>query len=213
MDGGATYQITSLFDNLPRGNYEVTVREVNTQNCDVSETISLVSPDVPVINSILAEDVSNCSGANGMIDIDASGANLQYSIDGGTFYFDNNRFEDLGPGSYYVFVSEGGNENCVASKTVKISEPGDCDFLTDGQLSLAVRPNPFTGSFRFTVLGKIDQGAWIQISNPLGQVVYERSMNGDNSLDLGEELTEGVYWLTLRSGLHLEIIKIVKHDE
>ena len=213
IDGGATYQITSLFENLARGTYEVTIREVNTQNCEVSESVDLVSPDVPVINGITSSDVTNCTGANGVIEINATGENLQYSIDGGTFYHDTNRFENLGTGTYFVFIREGENSNCIASQTVEISKPGDCSDIGEGQVSLAVQPNPFNGAFKMTVLGEISEDAWIQISNPLGQVLYVKSLNGSNTLDLGEELTEGVYWLTLRSGLHIEIVKILKTDE
>jgi len=213
IDEGVTYQITNQFTGLVSGSYKVTVREVNTTGCEVSDMAVLSASDIPTIQSITSTDVSNCDANDGEITVVASGQNLEYSLDGGTTYQQSNLFQNLAAGNYYVFVREASAPDCVSSNSSAVAEPEGCDDLGQGQLDVTVKPNPFMGSFTLEILGKLAEDASIQVSNPLGQVLYQRDLNGDNTMEMGEEFTEGIYWITLRSGLHVEIVKVVKHKE
>lgn len=60
----------------------------------------------PTINSMKSTNPTDCNNHDGSIVINASGGEtpLQYSIDGGDTYHDNNVFQDLSVGSYTIRV-------------------------------------------------------------------------------------------------------------
>ena len=131
-----------------------------------------VTPICPVIDDVIVTNPTDCDGNNGSIIINASGANLLYSIDGGLSFSDNNQFFGLGGGTYNVVVRSGDNDCEVEYGDVVMATPpspqidnvvisnvSDCGSA-DGQITIMASGGT-TGVFEYSV----DGGTTWQASN------------------------------------------------
>jgi gliding motility-associated-like protein len=105
IDNGQTFQANGSFTGLAAGDYTIVVLDDN--GLSVDSLVTLVGPVLPVVESISTVDPS-CGETNGSITIGATGAALQYSIDGGVTFQPSNTFADLAAGTYPVVVSSDG---------------------------------------------------------------------------------------------------------
>ncbi len=121
--GGLQSNGTGNFAGLAAGVYNVSVVIIDTGNCVASGTATLTDPTVPTINNVTGTDPTDCGLMDGTITIDASGTNLEYSIDGGTTFLGNNVFTGLGGGSYDIAVREAGTTTCNALSNVVLTAP------------------------------------------------------------------------------------------
>ena len=117
---------------LARGSYTVTIRERNSEGCNVSEQVIIGVRDIPEIESVQESPTSNCNEFDGKLSISANGTGLEYSIDGGTTYSSQKDFEGLGEGTYFSFVRSGSSSECVASTIAEISDQQECVILRSG---------------------------------------------------------------------------------
>ena len=102
VDGGITWLSTRNITNLSAGDYEVWV-SYGEGNCAVAydSLVSLASQEqAPEIQEVLATDPSSCNGADGAIEVVATGSMLSFSIDGGVTWQEAPRFEGLPDGEY-----------------------------------------------------------------------------------------------------------------
>ncbi|MFK7936279.1 MAG: gliding motility-associated C-terminal domain-containing protein [Saprospiraceae bacterium] len=96
------------------GDYNVTLR-VQTQDGCIGEIMQTVTvTGTPTITAVSEVDADDCSTANGIIEIVASGNDLEYSIDNGNVWAGSGRFIDLDAGDYNILVRER-NSTCVAT--------------------------------------------------------------------------------------------------
>jgi gliding motility-associated-like protein len=111
IDGGVTWQASSLFSLLPAGSYNIIVRDASL--CQIVYPLNPV-----VIGTTGGASVDNvtptdemCGNSNGTITITATGGTppLQYSIDGGITYQTANIFNNLPAGNYTVVVNDVNN--------------------------------------------------------------------------------------------------------
>ena len=130
INGGTTYQSDHLFTGLTGGNYTIKVRNAAT-GCEIdhSSTITLTNPPcveicnnnidddgdgqvdcndgdcgTPTIDSVASVD-PDCTTLDGaQITINATGTDLEYSIDNGITFQTSNQFSTLGLGSYDIVV-------------------------------------------------------------------------------------------------------------
>ncbi len=122
IDGGSNYVVTSDFQSLPAGAYQVMVKDDN--NCIASG--SLLNIDQPQEIKILnynQVDVTGCYGdANGQIAIEGIGGTGTkiYTIDGGSS-ITNGIFSSVTGGSHILSISD--DNGCQKDTTVIISEP------------------------------------------------------------------------------------------
>ena len=118
IDGGVVYQNNNSFNNLPAGNYIVTVKDANgcTKN---SSNISVPDAAAPVVQ-LLATNAS-CGFDNGKINILLTGgtAAFQYSLNNGLTFQNNATFNNLPPNNYSVLVKDA--NNCTALGTVVLT--------------------------------------------------------------------------------------------
>ena len=130
INGGTTYQSDHLFTGLTGGNYTIKVRNAAT-GCviDHSSTITLTNPPcVEICNNNIDDDGDgqvdcndgdcgtptidtvdlmnpDCTTLDGaQITINATGTDLEYSIDNGITFQTSNQFSTLGLGSYDIVV-------------------------------------------------------------------------------------------------------------
>ncbi|MEM6628111.1 MAG: T9SS type A sorting domain-containing protein [Bacteroidota bacterium] len=124
IDGGETYQDTNFFSDLAPGDISIAVKEVNSNTCIASDTVTLNPANLPEISSILTVDPSDCGLADGSITIEVQVDSLEFSIDGGLSYQDSNTFVGLDSGFYSIAVRVSGEENCAARDTARLFIPG-----------------------------------------------------------------------------------------
>ncbi|MCM8569044.1 T9SS type A sorting domain-containing protein [Gramella jeungdoensis] len=142
---GTSWQTSTTFNNLPSGNYIITVRD--NKGCQTtSQTLTISQPDELVINNT---DYSKptCKGNRdgSIISIDVTGgtSGYQYKLNNGS-YQNGKNFNGLGAGDHTIYVKDA--NDCVASKTITITEPEalaltgssvvepGCNGLSDGQI-------------------------------------------------------------------------------
>ena len=106
INNGSTFQNSNVFSGLGSGTYEVVVKN-SASGCTAvypNNPIVLAAPNSPQIASVTPANPTDCGVNNGSITIQASGSNLEYSINGGTTYFANNTFLNLAAGTYNIRV-------------------------------------------------------------------------------------------------------------
>lgn len=136
IDAGETWPIgynvndnAGLFtiSDLIPGTYELWARW-GSQECPIDLGSAVIAAeDGPMITEVIATDAYNCPDlVNGTITVRANGANLLYSIDGGSSYQLDSLFVDLSPGTYNVQVQDS-LTGCIAilitNPFVSIAQP------------------------------------------------------------------------------------------
>ncbi len=179
IDDGANWQASNVFDQLVAGTYNVVVADDDL--CTVKDIVIIDPQEVVAIDSIVVNDVTDCSQANGEIIISTSGSNMEYSLDG-TVWQSDNTFIDIGPGDYEILIRDSLQINCLDSMTVtltapeplmidltQVTNPSDCK-LADGIIAIAYGVRDVDVS--------IDNGAtWISVINET-QIIFDDLLAG-----------------------------------
>ncbi|MDF1699526.1 MAG: MopE-related protein, partial [Saprospiraceae bacterium] len=129
-DEGVTWNSVADIENLSSGSYEVQLRYEALPSCILTLTPQLNSPDAPSIEQLVVTDPSACDEEDGSIECDAEGDDLEYSIDEVNWQT-SNLFENLGQGSYVIFVRVVGQEDCVSSVSTDLEDTSSME-ICDG---------------------------------------------------------------------------------
>jgi gliding motility-associated-like protein len=162
IDGGANWQVSNSFQNLPIGVYTVVVRFPNSSCESDSQSFSLTPSDGPTIDNVIIQN--DCDGSSGAITIVASGnGDLEYTIDGGSNWATTNFFSGLGSGTYSIGIREviSGCEILGSPATIALvpppsitgvtfNDPSDCG-LSDGNISIVASGG--SGSLEYSIDG------------------------------------------------------------
>jgi gliding motility-associated-like protein len=193
IDGGNTWQSTSIFTALAPGIYGVKVRSANGI-CELNGgDFTLSSPPAPQILDVLKNDPTFCDLDNGSIEVVADNgiAPLQYSIDNGLSWQSSNSFPNLTAGIYQIKVRNAtgscltsggsvmltGSPNEAIITDVFVANPTNCNNA-DGLITIVVPNNG--GQFEFS----IDGGNFFQPSNNFSGLaegtyhIFVRRMDG-----------------------------------
>mgnify|MGYP002397559760 CR=1 FL=1 len=129
IDGGATWQPSNSFPNLPGGDYKIAVQNDDGTCFTEGDLITLTGETSPEISSIQFETPTTCWANNGAILVTATApGNLEYSIDGGATFQSNGQFTGLQSGAYQIAVRETGG-HCQAISQVTLAGPGCPDTV------------------------------------------------------------------------------------
>ncbi len=175
IDNGATWtNTTGNFTGLSGGTYTILVRNAADDSCVTQyASVVLVDPVAPIIDSVIATDISDCGLTDGTIDINASstaGNSLEYSIDNGATWQTGNIFINLSSGTYNVIVRNADGTCPVTAlatintliepniTTVSPTDPSECG-ATDG--SIIITASGPSGTLEYS----INNGATWQASN------------------------------------------------
>ena len=124
INGGAL-QTSPVFDLLTPGNYTVTVQ--NAAGCTSAPSTTFViaaAPSAPPAPTGSVTVQTDCNINTGTITITAPlGADLQYSINGGTTFQTSPIFPNLAPGSYNIIVQNAALCTSPASQPFVINIP------------------------------------------------------------------------------------------
>lgn len=117
---GTNFQSSSVFNNLPAGNYYAFVKDQG--NCVGYTTFSITEPPAIFISNKGILNVTCHGGNNGSMLITAIGGvgTLQFSLDG-VNYSTSNSFSGLSAGFYTLYVKDA--NNCVKTFAAQITEP------------------------------------------------------------------------------------------
>ncbi len=165
VNSGSDYSTSSLFSDLPAGNYNLMVKDAN--GCLKSGgAVEITQPSELQITGYTKTNIHDCKGAaTGTITIDATGGTdpLYYSVNGGTDIFENNgEFTNLTAGTYTMYVQDA-NGCSKLFYTIEISEPDtltaeitlnydvSCYGYDDGKVYLA--GNGGLPSYKFSIDG------------------------------------------------------------
>ncbi len=117
---GVNFQSSSVFNNLPAGNYFAFVKDQG--NCVGFTTFTITQPTAITIANKGILNVKCNGGSDGSMLITAVGGTgtLQYSLDG-VNYSTNNNFTGLSAGFYTVYVKDA--NGCVITSVAQITQP------------------------------------------------------------------------------------------
>ena len=104
INNGGTWQLNNMFVGLAGGTYEIEVRNADGTCVQSAPDVILIDKVQPVITNVDAISPTNCGLVDGSITITATGASLEYSIDGGINWQASGSFTGLGDGTYNVIV-------------------------------------------------------------------------------------------------------------
>ena len=155
IDGGLTWQEEDRFNELPEGQYSLLVRYITDPSCTSEYPFVIDGVLSPMIENILTDDITDCNIEDGVIQILATGDNLEYSIDGGVTFSLSNVFEDLSTGTYQIVV-QGVGQNCDVSGEATIIGPElpEADIVSQSPTSCVV--NDGVISFDSDRLGELE---------------------------------------------------------
>lgn len=144
IDGGATFQASSIFAGVPPGDYDIVVE--STFGCVNTETVSLGFCDLNITAEVT--DASAAGVADGTINLVVTGGTppYSYSLDNGASFQDNPLFENLIPAIYFTVVRD--SEDCEIALNVEVQFATSTD---DGEVSshqFIATPNPTEGIFK-----------------------------------------------------------------
>ncbi|RYE21199.1 MAG: gliding motility-associated C-terminal domain-containing protein, partial [Sphingobacteriales bacterium] len=130
---GTTYQSATTFNNVPPGNYTVTVRNTATGCVSAGTSITVnPAPTFPTIPTGSVTTLPDCDNSGGTITVTAPvGALYEYSSNGGTSWQSSPVFTNLPPTTYSITVRNTGS-GCLSQPLVLTVAAGP------------VRPNPPT---------------------------------------------------------------------
>ncbi len=167
IDGGP-FQLSNTFNNLPAGNYVITVSDGN--GCLVVANTSVSNVPGPIIPNVNSTNVTCNGGNDGSLVIITLGGTLplQYSIDNGTTYQASDTFSGLSAGNQTILVTDG--NGCTVATNVMITEP------------LAISPNEIVTG---TTCGNINGSVTINAIGGTGALQF--------SLDGGPYQATGSY--------------------
>ena len=120
MDNGVTYQSSPVFNTVPSGyNYQILVRNT-TSNCASAALAGTMNPvlGVPLPATASVTVQPDCVTPTGTIVVSSpTGANVEYSINGGTSYQSSATFAGLTPNVTYNITVRDVNTGCLSAAT------------------------------------------------------------------------------------------------
>jgi len=182
---------TGIFTGLGAGTYSVSVTDSNGCPPALAPNIVIANPDEIQIVSESFTDISCHDFYDGTITVTASGGtgSLHYTLfpDGTLTQTDNGTFTGLGPGTYYVIVTD--DNDCPADTSINFILTNPAEILID------------TVSFTHITCHDYDDGTITAIaSGGTGDLIYTLWPDGtlsqtNNGLFTG--LSAGTYFITV----------------
>jgi len=120
IDNGLNYTSSNVFASLFPNTYTIKVRDAELNTTTNSATISPAY--APSVDAVIT-NVSCKGNSNGSIKVIANGGAgpYQFSLNGGTYYYDTPTFNNLVAGTYTISVMD--NNICESKLTVVVTEP------------------------------------------------------------------------------------------
>jgi gliding motility-associated-like protein len=182
ISGSGIPQASPIFNNLPAGNYSLSV--IDSQSCQVTLTAIVTEPSPLVITPISTTN-SSCNLPNGSLEVSASGASAPYlySIDNFTTNQTSGLFSNILAGSYSVQVQD--QNGCQQTTSITVNAD-DAITAIPGNISPVTCFGYSNGTLEANTTG--------------GLAPYQFSINGSPfGLDsVFSNLTQGSYLISIQ---------------
>jgi uncharacterized protein (DUF2141 family) len=189
---------TNLLEDVAPGDYSLHITDQN--DCELNTTITVIDLDEIEI-SLVSESVPTChASTDGIITVNATGANDDFSYLWTTEGVSNSQLSGVGEGSYNVLVTD--DRGCTAnasftltapsvvSISVDTTQPASCNGSSDGALTLQAAGGAGTYSY------SIDNGAVFQTSATFEDLAAQtltliaKDINGCSASSSGVTITQ-----------------------
>ena len=196
MDGGNTFQTSTIFSGLAAGTYQIVVKDAN--GCLATSSVTLTAP-APVSGTVIAQTGTLCSSLNtGTLTVSGSGGVglYYYSLDGGSYQWAG-LFSNLAAGDHQVTVKD--HNGCTGTLSVNIVSSltavltGGGSILTGNASSLIVTIVGSIGS-TYTVVYQDNNGHQYTAKNLV------TGINTINTGNLSSSVTYSLVSITSNSG-------------
>jgi SprB repeat len=172
---GIIYQTGNVFNNLPTGTYNVSVRDTN--GCITVNPITIVnSPPLSITASI---NNPSCSGYGGSIVLNVTGGQgaYQYNIDGGAYQI-SNVFVNVLSGNHILNVKDAIGNTMSISITV-VSPPALAATTATANLSATIIVSGGTPPYLYSANGTIYTiDNTFTFTSPGNATLYAKDANG-----------------------------------
>jgi len=169
IDGGTNWQASGNFTNLAPGSYDVRIRDAVNQACVIILNNGVTITEPAALNAVVVKSDISCFGANnGTISITTPSGGYgtyQYTVNGGTDWFDSGNFSGLTPGTYNVQMRDKAQPACVKilDAALVISEPAvlsatvastdvTCNGANDGTITISGAAGGY-GTYQYSING------------------------------------------------------------
>ena len=131
IDDGLKWVESSLFTDLPSGNYLIGARDKENPNCGTDFQNVFIDLISPIKLSYTATEISCNGGSDGEINlVGLGGVGYEFTIDGGEKWQDQNLFQNLSAGDYILITREKTNILCGSlPQELSLNEPTELSFL------------------------------------------------------------------------------------
>lgn len=177
INGGFNYQSSSVFTNLPAGNYSIYAAVTSClSNFGQPVFVTLFEESYVNFTSITIQN-SDCGVSNGTLqmNVNSSNSNLLFSINGGPYINSTGFFSNLSSGTYSISVLD--SLGCTKDTSVFISENPGSNFSnistnlpncgeSDGQIIIQTNNNSIS-----TVEFSIDNGLTFQTDSVFSNLI------------------------------------------
>jgi type IX secretion system substrate protein/SprB-like repeat protein len=153
IDGGANFQSSNIFNNLPGGDYDVVVTDGS--GCTYEETVTVGVCALDIMAEVTNESSDGANDGEFTVTVTNGSPPYQYSIDDGGTFQSSPTFSGLAANTYTV-VAEDAN-GCRTDLEIVIDFDVAINDLNFGYL-IELFPNPTEGMSRINVKG-LNQGS------------------------------------------------------
>ncbi len=172
---GITYQTGNVFNNLPVGTYNVSVRDAN--GCITVNSVTIVNnPPLSITASI---NNPNCSGDSGSIVLSVAGGQgaYQYNIDNGV-YQTSNVFANVPSGNHIVNVKDAIGNTKSLSLTI-VSPPALAATTATANLTASIIVSGGTPPYLYSANGvNYTTDNTFTFTTPGNATLYAKDTNG-----------------------------------
>ncbi|WP_269224517.1 gliding motility-associated C-terminal domain-containing protein [Flavobacterium sp. IMCC34518] len=116
---GTNYQISTIFEFLPPGNYVMNVRNISDASCSINSgtTVKIDAiPNLPIVPTVLNLVQPSCAVPTGTISI-ATQIEMEYSLDGINYQLPN-VFSSLASNDYTLYARNTADVTCASNSAV-----------------------------------------------------------------------------------------------
>tara|TARA_R110002073_G_scaffold72537_1_gene177458 strand:- start:450012 stop:453299 length:3288 start_codon:yes stop_codon:yes gene_type:complete len=169
IDGGTTFQSSSNFTGLDKGDYEVIIRKVKGENsCETTESVTI---DQLVFLELEVDTGFQCEGSENQIMASVAVQyenDVEYSLDGGPFQT-SNIFEDVSDGEHSVRVRNITNGCIEPPVVVNVANytPVSFEVLNNGNSLIEYIVNATDGEpeYQYALLKNVQENISPEVSD------------------------------------------------
>lgn len=208
LDSGASWDTSSVFINLPAGDYYVLIKDTNEVTSSWSKNPVSISEPSSIELKITSQDASCSTCSDGIIQVGAAGGipPYTYSLDD-SVYVEDSTFSNLAQKGYTVYVQD--SNACKLSENVNVSSPVGVEHA--GVNSLFIYPNPVDEFLIIQGLRNQKSTSQVNLLNISGKVLNVSEYKNTERLSINvSELQPGVYFIKILEGENIYLSRFIK---